>query len=245
MLPSQTRTSPKVSVRQRFSRILKRTGWILIWIVVGYFAIVVVGLIPVNNDFQPPPEGEGVEIFLVSNPVHSDIVLPIRSETVDWYQTFPPESFAGDTRFATHIAIGWGDRGFYIETPEWSDLKLSTAARALFWNSDCALHVSVNRGAFSRENSRSVRISVEQYQALVDYVQATLKRDTDGSTIGIEDAAYGQFDAFFEAHGNYHCFNTCNSWIGAAMRAAGLRTARLTPLPRTVFLYLPEPQDSL
>ena len=235
----QEDNAQKLSFRQRVIMFLKRTARLVLWLIIGYFTVIVVGVIPVNNDFEPMPDGEGVEIFLVSNPVHSDIVLPIRTETIDWSETFPPDSFTGDTRFATHISIGWGDKGFYIETPEWADLKLSTAANALFWNSDCGLHVSVNQGSYSKENSRSVRISEEQYSALVEFIQESLKRDEDGSAILINDAAYGHSDAFFEAHGNYHCLNTCNSWTGAAMRAAGIRTARLTPLPRTIFLYLP------
>jgi hypothetical protein len=32
---------------------------------------------------------------------------------------------------------------------------------------------------------------------------------------------------------------TCNCWVGEAMRSAGIRTAWFTPLPKTVFLYLP------
>jgi uncharacterized protein (TIGR02117 family) len=232
--------SSRPTPSRRIVRFLKRTARLLLWIVIAYFLVLVIGLIPVNNDFQQPPEGEGVDIFLVSNPVHSDIVLPIKTDTIDWSDTFPPDSFTGDTRFSTHIAIGWGDKGFYIETPEWSDLKLSTAVKALFWTSPCGLHVSVNQGSFSKENSRSVRISNDQYQALVDYILASLKRDETGAAILIDDASYGHSDAFFEAHGNYHCLNTCNSWTGAAMRAAGIRTARLTPMPRTIFLYLPE-----
>ena len=63
------------------------------------------------------------------------------------------------------------------------------------------------------------------------------------SKVQIKDGAYGQNDAFFMAHGNYHCLNTCNSWVGGAMKSGGMRTGWLTPMPKSMFLYLPE-QDS-
>ncbi len=90
------------------------------------------------------------------------------------------------------------------------------------------------------EAARSVRISVAQYERLVAYINASFQQAEDGSKIHIRNAAYGSNDAFFEAHGSYHCFNTCNCWTGGAMRSSGIRTAWFTPLPKTVFLYLPE-----
>ena len=38
-----------------------------------------------------------------------------------------------------YVAIGWGDRGFYVDTPTWADLKLSTLCNALFVPSESVL----------------------------------------------------------------------------------------------------------
>jgi len=229
---------PKISITRRCLRALKRLVIAVLSAIVLYAAIIIVGLIPVNNDFEPPENG--VEIFVISNPVHADIVLPINTDGINWHDRFPESCFSGDNRDATHIAIGWGDKGFFIETPTWADLRVATAAHALLWPSDSCMHVSMTRPEHLGENSRSVTVSAEQYKRLIAFINSSFRRNAENEFIQIDDAAYGSNDAFFEARGTYHCVNTCNSWIGRAMKSAGIRTPWLTPLPKTVFLYLPE-----
>lgn len=106
-----------------------------------YGLIALLGYIPVNNDFEPA--AEGVEIFVTSSSVHADIIVPIEVGDVNWRKRLPADSFSGDTSRATHAVLGWGDKGFYIETPTWGDLKVSTAANALLWPSGCCLHASL------------------------------------------------------------------------------------------------------
>ncbi len=228
----------KVSLRRRCLRVVWRISRVFLFGLVLYLAIVLVGLLPVNNDFVPAQDG--IEIFLVSNPVHADIVLPIDTDTIDWREHFPDECFTGDVSGATHVAIGWGDRGFFIETPTWADLRVSTAAKALFWPSTTCFHVSMIRAEYLGDDARSVKISVEQYEQLVEYVNSGFQSDADGGKMQLENVSYAWNDAFFEAHGTYHCLKTCNSWVGGAMKAGGIKTGWLTPLPKTVFLYLPE-----
>jgi len=207
-----------------------------------YLLCVLVGLIPVNNAFSPTPDG--IEIILTSTAIHADIVLPIQHEETDWRQRFPPEHFAGDTSSATHVAIGWGDQGFFIETPTWSDLKASTVLQALFWSSDSCMHVSYQtwdrKQAELPEDAHSVKISQKQYTELVNYIEDSFILDEDDNFTPIIGAAYGRNDAFYEAHGSYHLFNTCNCWTGNALKATGVRTGWFTPLPKTMFWHLPE-----
>jgi len=210
----------------------------VLFLIALYLVIVLIGLIPVNNDFKP--DSDGIEILFISNPVHADVVLPIDTNTIDWREHFPADCFSGNTSGATHVSIGWGDKGFFIETPTWADLRVSTAAKALLWPSDCCMHVSLTEAKILREGSRSVMISVAQYERLVEYIIAGFQHQADGSKTRIDNAAYGYNDAFFQAHGTYHCVNTCNCWVGRTMQSAGIRTAWFTPLPKTVFLYLPE-----
>lgn len=225
-------------LRQRCVTGLRRFVRAILFAIALYLLIVLVGLIPVNNDFEPTPGG--VEILLVSNPVHADLVLPINTNTINWREYFAADCFSGDTSAATHVAIGWGDKGFFVETPTWADLRVSIAAKALFWPSDTCMHVSLTKAEFLRDGSRSVTISASQYEQLVEYIKASFQQEADGSIIPIRNAAYGSNDAFFQAHGTYHCINTCNCWTGRAMQSAGIRSGWLTPLPKTVFLYLPE-----
>ncbi len=217
-------------------RIAKRTFYVIACSIGIYFAIVLVGLLPVNNDFLE--SDQGVEIWVISNAVHSDFVLPLETEWMDWREYFSSDSFTKPLSEMTHCAIGWGDRGFFVETPTWADLKIATAVNALAWPSGSCVHVDLTK-IEHLQNAVSVRISVQQYKDLVAYVQKSFRLE-NGKPIRIANAGYGDTDAFFEARGTYHVFNTCNCWIGNGLQAAGVRTGWFTPLPKTVFLHLPK-----
>ena len=71
---------------------------------------------------------------------------------------------------ATHYAIGWGDRGFYLETPTWADLKASTALAAMFWPSGTVVHVTARREPAPSDQATRVVLTGEQYRVLCDAV---------------------------------------------------------------------------
>lgn len=222
-------------------RWIGRAALSFIVLLVVYFGIVLVGLIPVNNDFLA--DEQGVEIMVISNAVHADLVLPLHNEHCDWRNDFSPSEFIADTNGATHVAIGWGDAGFFIHTPTWNDLKFSTAANALLWPSQSCLHVSMTRDEYVRPHAQVVKVSPQQYGELVQFIQSTFVTNDAGEKVSLE-GAYGRTDAFYEAAGNYHALNTCNSWAGRGLKSAGVRVPWLTPMPKSVFLYLPEDDGS-
>lgn len=230
----QDQTLVPLSWKWRWLRRVRRlfSGTILV-----YLLILLIGLIPVNNDFEPA--AEGIEVFISSNGVHADVIVPIQTEIINWRESFPEECFAGNTSGATYVAIGWGDKGFYVDTPRWADFKISIALKALFTPSPCCLHVVMKSKPTPDKNVRSVIISEQQYTKMVQAIQTCIQLDEKEKLILIPDASYHQFDAFYEASGNYHILNTCNSWVGWVMRKSGIKTPLLTPMPKTVFLYLP------
>ncbi len=227
----------RLGIGKRCIRWLKRLLWFVLSCTVLYLFIALIGLIPVNNDFRSAPDG--IEVWFVSNPIHTDIILPVRTAELDWRERFPQGSFCVDAAEATHVAFGWGNKRFYIDTPTWGDLRFSTVAGALFWPYASCMHVSLCRDEDLPKDARSVRLSAAQFQRLVKFVNDGFRHRSDDSIILIPHAAYGPNDAFFEADGRYHCFNTCNCWTGRAMQAAGIRTGWFTPLPGTLFIYLP------
>ena len=198
-------------------------------------AVLVVGLIPVNSDFQPAENG--IQIFLVSNAVHADIIIPVSTAETDWLDRFADTDFLGDVSDKSHVAFGWGDRGFFLETKTWDDLKISTAANALLLPSESCVHVSfANPDAY--RDPVSVTISPEQYARLVKFIESSFELDDQGEYRQIPGEAYSTNDAFFRAKGRYHFLNTCNSWVGRCLKTAGVRTPWLTPLPKTPMLYI-------
>ena len=200
-----------------------------------------VGLIPVNNGFRPADEG--VTLYIVSNLVHADIIMPKTTKVVDWSEQFGTATFEGDVFNESHVAIGWGDKGFFLETKTWDDFKLSVAANALFVPSKSCVHVSFTRPEYYT-NAVSVTVSEKQYQILVDFINATLVRNADGTLRQISGFAYSTNDAFFDAIGQYHLFNTCNSWVGRGLKSAGVRVPWFSPMPGTPTLYLGNAGDA-
>lgn len=229
--------APRRTLRGRIARGLRRCGLVLFLLFALYALVVLVGLIPVNNDFQPTDDG--VEIMVTSSGVHADFVLPMRNETVDWSQQLRPGDFAGDVSGATRVSVGWGNKEFYMDTPTWADLKAGTVARALFWPSPTCMHVFMWDEGTLPADARKTRISPEQYRRLVEYIRGTFRRDEGDRFICVKGRGYGPNDAFYEAHGSYHAFNTCNCWVGRGLKVAGVRTGWYTPLPKTVSLYMP------
>ena len=198
------------------------------------------GLIPVNNQFTQPDQG--VELLVVSNAVHADLIMPRANEVVDWSRELAGVTFQGNTDTASHVAMGWGDKGFFLETPTWNDLKLSTTANALIWPSDTCVHVSFTKAEYFRD-SASVIISQEQYARLVQFVKGTLIQDANGKPIQIAGQSYGATDAFLQSTGTYHILNTCNSWVGRGLKTAGVRTPWFSPLPKTPMMYMPHQRE--
>jgi uncharacterized protein (TIGR02117 family) len=225
----------KIPLGKKCLRFCQRAmKWSLITFLL-YMSVLLVGLIPVNNGFVPSKQG--VRIFLVSNAVHADVIVPVLTETVDWRDRFSDTRFVGDASFENHVAFGWGDKGFFLETETWHDLKISTAAKALLLPSSSCLHVAFTRPEY-HANRVAVTISYEQYARLVSFIESSFLTNAEGEPVQIRGYAYSSTDAFFEAHGRYHLFNTCNSWVGRALRHAGVRTPWLTPLPKSPMLYI-------
>ena len=83
-------------------------------VIVYFLMSVVLSNIPINRDFR---QEDGVKIYIRSNGVHTDFVLPVETPEIDWRERFPFQNFRRPDRSATHISFGWGDRGFYLETP--------------------------------------------------------------------------------------------------------------------------------
>lgn len=71
-----------------------------------------------------------MEIYILTNGVHTDIVMPTKSEQIYWNKKIPYKNTIATDSTYQYIAMGWGDKGFYLETPEWSDLKASVAFKA-------------------------------------------------------------------------------------------------------------------
>lgn len=202
-------------------------GFLFTFIVIYLLFAFTLPLIEVNKDFKETENG--IAIFVQSNGVHTDILLPANNSFKNWKKDFLPQDFEKvDTGFS-YLGFGWGDKGFYLETPTWSDLKVTTAVKAAFFLSSTAMHVTYHKDVpAENDKCKRVIISPEQYQKLITYIQSSFQQK-DEKYILIHHPGYSETDNFYEANGTYSFLKTCNCWTGSALKESDIKTCFWSP----------------
>ncbi|WP_394799680.1 TIGR02117 family protein [Flavobacterium amniphilum] len=203
--------------------ILGFIGFLLIYILSAFL----LPKIPVNSDVTA--DGKTIQVYILSNGVHTDIVLPVKNDLYDWSQKVKFENTIAKDSTAQLVAFGWGDKGFYLETPTWDDLKFSTAFKAASGLSTSAIHTTFYKSLKENAQCKRLLISESEYMKLVGFITNSFKQDSDNFLKIETDAVYGKNDAFYEAKGSYSLFHTCNTWTNNALKAADQKAALWTP----------------
>lgn len=242
-----TTTTQRFGITAAIWFALHWSGRILFALALFYASFLALGCVPVNRSFEAATGDDCVVIYIRSNEIHTDLVLPVVQATSgrDWREHFLPADFHGDVRGCQYIAIGWGNRAFYIDTPTWADFKISTAAQALFLPSDSVLHIEYVAEIYPREYFRAVAITPEQYRQLVDFIDSSATKNNHGRAVTASERTYGAHDRFYESSGKYHALSTCNQWTGRGLQRAGVKTGLWTPLKPQVLYWLPETPEIL
>jgi len=211
------------------------------------------GLVSVNTGYSPP--AQGVTIYLRHNGIHTDLLLPAATPQIDWRREFRAADFAPPLQaahppfrlalaaeippdrnpVATFVAIGWGDRGFYFDTPTWADLTPPVAVMALSGVGDSVVHVEYLPTPAPGPRLRSLTLSPAAYARLVSHVQAAFARDAAGARIAYAGRGYTLHDTFYAARGHFSPLTTCNEWVRGALADAGVRVPMWAPLPYALF----------
>lgn len=158
-----------------------------------------------------------VTAYLITSGVHIDLVLPTSVLPANFLRQAKPSPGA------KFIAFGWGDKGFYLETPTWAELKPSVAAKAMLIKSPTVMHLT---DYFQEEGSwYPIPLREDQLSDIIAYLMTGFQMNEINQLIEIPGTGYTDHDRFFEGHGSYHCFMTCNTWINRGLKRAGVRTA--------------------
>ena len=184
--------------------------------------------IPVN--VQPMHNHTDHTVYLRSNGVHVDLVLPIDESS--------PTRLRGleYTPLDRYIAYGWGDRKFYLETPQWKDLTVRNGLSALILPTPSLMHVT----RFHKLSDQWVPINLTsvQNEKLQEYIAAGFKLDSANGKIILAQPGYFHNDAFYEANGDFTCLRTCNSWVNQGLKQSGMKACFWTPFSfRLLSLY--------
>lgn len=191
--------------------------------------------IPRNSSFVNYTNPDGIDIWISSNGVHTDIVMPAVTSIFNWHQLIQPNTFEDvDSISSNYVAIGWGDKGFYLNTPTWDDLTIPTALKAVTGLGGTAIHVTYLSAVNENERCVRKRISPAAYKLLVESINSSFLYNEKGNVIRIEHPGYGVRDNFYEAVGTYSMFITCNVWTGQMLTHAGIRVGLWTPFESSV-----------
>lgn len=190
-------------------------------------------IFPISSNYEQ--KGELKEIFVKSNGVHCDLVIPI-DHKVKWKDWIGIENYDYDGE--GYLSVGWGDKGFYVDTPEWKDLKVSTAFRALFLNTQTLMHLTLIDKPEVGENCRSIMIDAHQYDIMVNAIKNRFVKDNEGNPIVLKGKGYSGKDNFYKAHGSYSLFVTCNVWTNNVLKKMKIKTVYWAPFQSWVMKYL-------
>lgn len=207
-------------------------GLIVIYVIFGL-------LLPkIEVPAQETNEPKTITAYILTNGVHTDLVVPIKSAEIDWSQEIPFENTKSKKTDYNYLSVGWGDKGFYLDTPTWADLKVSTAVKAAFWLSESAMHCTFYEKMTEGEDCKKIMLTKTQYLSLISFIKGKFDRDQNGKTMLIKtDAVYDVNDAFYDAKGSYSFLNTCNTWANDGLKAAGQKAAFWTPTDSGIFQH--------
>ena len=190
--------------------------------------------LPRNGGWREP--ARGVEILVGSNGVHTELVMPLVTPEKDWRADFPSADLPVPPPGATHVAVSWGEREVFLNTPTWWDLSPMTVLRIIGVGGEGLLHVSHYVRPAPSDDFRPLTLTPDEYRRLVAAIERSLPRGER-----VRYPGYGPQDVFYEAPGEYTAANTCNQWTSDTLAAAGVRTGRWTPFAGGVMKWVPPP----
>lgn len=177
--------------------------------------------------------GPPTRIALARGPIHYDLLLPMTDSLRARFAFAEGQGVPVRDPQVRYLIIGWGSRAFYTATGTYDDLKLGAIWPALTGDA-ATLHLDVAGEVDGITGITFLEMSETQLTALVQAVTATFSRDPAGNPIPLLAPPFGATDAFYAAEGHFNLLNTCNVWIGAMLRAAGLDFGIWTPTPQSV-----------
>ena len=155
-----------------------------------------------------------VAIYITSNGWHSAIVMP-RS-------ALPPGAIseAADFPEAPYLSLSWGDAEYFPVREPTIGMKLRAALRP----TPAVLHMAGlpfhPRDVFPANEVVELTTTTQGFEALIAYLDASFDRGGAERAQASEPGLY-RFSLFYPAKGEFHLFNTCNTWTARGLKAGG------------------------
>lgn len=193
--------------------------YLLLPLITYLLIAVLLSYVPVKEKPQPNPQNHTV--YISSNGVHLDIIVP--RNKLD-------QQLVQDLKYKDseeYFAFGWGDKNFYINAPEWSDLTPRIFAYAFFVNSPTLIHLTKYESP--QDHWIEVKVTDAQLKHINEYVLKTFAVDDNNQKILLAGKGYWDYDDFYEANGGYSALRNSNSWVNKLLKECGLPACFWTP----------------
>lgn len=153
-------------------------------------------------------------VYILNQGWHTGIIIKVS----DVDESVFPE--INNFRHGEYLDIGWGDEEYY-RIPG-VDLKL--AARALFSPTSSALkirtlNIPVETYYKTFRYCVSFDLSENEFKTLCKYISNTFLK-MKSEPVLLENR--NNIIYFYKAEGDYHLFNTCNTWVADAISSSGI-----------------------
>jgi len=183
----------------------------------------------VENKNTTQINDDKIEIYLIKQRWHTAIVLQNKyiNTTI-----FPEAELFEKYKL---IDIGWGDAEFY----QYPGFDSGLAMKALFFKTPSTLRmegIALSRKSYFNISEIVVRldISKKQLEKITTYISNTVYRDDNSKPIILSKAGLGRI-IFFKSNGEYHLFNTCNTWLAKCLYDADIKIRKSLILTEELF----------
>lgn len=164
------------------------------------------------------------DVYVVSNGVHLNILLPMQSDAMNWKQILPTTLAHSQEPF---VQIGWGSRSFYTQVPTWADLTPKVAMQALFFDESVLYVQPANLPASNDKRVRHLRMCKQELTA---FSQDIAKQFASTQPIT-------SFNDYYPAHGHYTPLLTCNEWVRQRLKHRSMPL--WSPFDQPILNHLP------
>lgn len=153
-------------------------------------------------------------IYVMSNGWHSAIVVSRAS--------LPPGAIPESADFpsALYLSLSWGDAEYFPERQP----TFAMGLRAALGPTPAVVHLAGLRShpqdIFSSDEVVQLRIPADGFGDLVAFLDGTFARDGAERAQSVAPGLYS-FSLFYPAEGEFHLFNTCNTWTARGLEAGG------------------------
>lgn len=165
-------------------------------------------------------------VYLLANLLHTDIAIPINSLSLYEFDFLRKAGFPLDNPQLEYLVIGWGSEAFYTSTAEYSDIKFSTAWKAISGDNS-VMHIAP-AGNLAENDLIAINMPDESFAKLVAFIKSSFVMK-EGRPVHLADKTFGFGDVFYQAKGNFNILNPCNQWVSEALKEAGFGTGVWTP----------------